>query len=260
MNKLRKTMAWMAAGIMVVLVSVPVYAQTGTTETMVGQTAEEQFDAAFYVAEYPDVALAVGTDPQVLYNHYLMYGMKEGRLPFAGAVPGQNVNEGAAETAIRTPETPVQETSSGFTPVPLNNLANYNSIKKKMTNEEFQQAYDAALQIVTPLANLSREEQLVGIASSLRVMFDNGMSYSMSADHYNDPYGYFVLGSVSCAGCVRATGLCLNILGIPYEHVNENQYSHQWCRVNVNGTYWICDAFGLYVGPESVPYQHPYLD
>lgn len=61
------------------------------------------------------------------------------------------------------------------------------------------------------------------------------MSYSMSADHYNDPYGYFILGSASCAGCTRATGLCLNILGIPYEHVNENQYSHQWCRVNVNG-------------------------
>lgn len=54
-------------------------------------------------------------------------------------------------------------------------------------------------------------------------------------------------------------GLCLNILGIPYEHVNENQWGHQWCRVNINGTYWICDAFGLYCGPEPAPYQYPYL-
>ena len=85
------------------------------------------------------------------------------------------------------------------------------------------------------------------------------MSYSTDIPHYNDPYGYFVLGVASCAGYTRATGLCLNILGIPYEHVNENQWGHQWCRVNINGTYWICDAFGLYCGPEPAPYQHPYL-
>lgn len=48
----------------------------------------------------------------------------------------------------------------------------------------------------------------------------------------------------------RGLGLCLNQLGIPYTHVNEGVYSHQWCRVDVNGTYWICDAYGMYVGPE----------
>mgnify|MGYP006987329558 CR=1 FL=1 len=80
------------------------------------------------------------------------------------------------------------------------------------------------------------------------------MAYSMEANHYNDPYGYFVLRTASCAGCARATALCLDILGIPYEHVNENQYSHQWCRVPMeDGSYWICDAFGLYCGPEPEP-------
>ena len=50
------------------------------------------------------------------------------------------------------------------------------------------------------------------------------------------------------------------MLGIPYEHVNENQWDHQWCRVPMDdGTYWICDAYGLYCGPEPAPYQHPYL-
>ena len=48
------------------------------------------------------------------------------------------------------------------------------------------------------------------------------------------------------------------MLGIPYEHVNENQYTHQWCRVDMGGgVYWICDAYGLYCGPEFAPYQHP---
>ena len=69
-----------------------------------------------------------------------------------------------------------------------------------------------------------------------------------------------LLVRASCAGCTRATGLCLNMLGIPYEHVNENQWSHQWCRVKMDdGSYWICDAYGLYCGPEPAPYQHPYF-
>ncbi len=48
-------------------------------------------------------------------------------------------------------------------------------------------------------------------------------------------------------------------VGIPYEHVNENQYAHQWTRVDVNGTYWICDAYGMYCGPELAERQRPYF-
>ena len=141
----------------------------------------------------------------------------------------------------------------------MKELANLKSLQKKATDEQLAQAYDAALEIVRPLASLPREEQLEGIKNALRTRFESGMDYSTSAEHYNDPYGYLVLGAASCAGCTRTTGLCLNILGIPYEHVNEDKWSHQWCRVNIDGTYWICDAYGLYAGPEPAPYTHPYL-
>ena len=208
----------------------------------------ETFDPAYYAAANPDVAAAVGTDGQALLNHYLLYGMNEGRIPYEGAAPG---------AALEDLDGAVAAASGGI--VPLNQLANLASIRKRMTDAELLQAYNVAVQIVTPYIGQSREDQLYGIAAAIREICDNGLAYSMSASHYNDPYGYFILGSASCAGCTRATGMCLNILGIPYEHVNENQYSHQWCRVNVNGTYWICDAFGLYCGPEPAPYQHPYL-
>ena len=151
----------------------------------------------------------------------------------------------------------VEETWDGSIPVPISHLANYDSLKKGCTDEEFAEAYQAAMELVTPVMEMDAVEQLVYIASTLRWMFDNGMTYSMSEEHYADPYGYFIKGVASCAGCARATGLCLNILGIPYEHVNENQWSHQWCRVNINGTYYICDAFGLYWGEELEPYKHP---
>ena len=213
--------------------------------------AAAEFDPAYYAAAYPDVAAALGIDSQALLTHYLTYGMAESRVPFQGAAPGSPV-DGMGAGAVITP-------AAAGIPVPINQLANFSSLKKKQTDAEFQQAYAAAWETVAPLAGLSREEQLMGIAVALRSRYESGMMYSMSTPHYNDPYGYFVLGTASCAGCARATGLCLNILGIPYEHVNENQYSHQWCRVNIDGTYWICDAYGLYCGPEPAPYMHPYL-
>ena len=189
---------------------------------------------------------AAPTRPPLL-RHYLSSGQAEGRKPSAWGSAGDSLKLTNEQIALV------------WSPVPLKDLANYKSLKKKMTDEQYQAAYQEAVNLVLPVALSSREEQLTYIAAALRERFDSGMSYSMDADHYNDPYGYFVLGSASCAGCTRATGLCLNVLGIPYEHVNENQYSHQWCRVPVGGTYWICDAYGLYCGPEPAPYQHPYF-
>lgn len=216
--------------------------------------AAEKFDPAFYAATYPDVVAVLGTDVNALYNHYLTYGQREGRMPYANAAGGVAV-DGIADTTVTVAAT--ASTTDGI--VPIDQLANYKSLKKKMTDEEFQAAYDEALKIVQPLVGKDMETQLTSIMSTLRARFDSGMSYSTSSAHYNDAYGYLILGSASCAGSARTTGLCLNMLGIPYEHVNENQWSHQWCRVNLNGTYWICDPYGLYVGPEPGAYQHPYL-
>jgi len=43
------------------------------------------FDPEFYAQQYPDVAAAVGTSPQALYNHYILFGKAEGRAAYAGA-------------------------------------------------------------------------------------------------------------------------------------------------------------------------------
>lgn len=201
------------------------------------------FDSDFYAALYPDVKAAYGTDTSRLLNHYLTYGVNEGRIPSML----NTVYDIPTNIAIPTI-------------VPINQLQNRVSLKKRCSDLEFQAAYNTAAIIITPLLGKTKVEQLQGIQSSLRAMVDSGqVIYSTSIQHYNDPYGYFDLGVASCAGCARATGLCLNMLGISYEHVNENQWSHQWCRVNVDGVYWICDPYGLYVGPEPATYVHPYL-
>ncbi|MCR4788122.1 MAG: hypothetical protein K5888_06030 [Lachnospiraceae bacterium] len=225
------------------------------------------FDPAYYAATYPDVTAVLGTDANALYTHYVTFGMKEGRYPYKGAKPGEAVDGIANTKAVKntaannavTAAPADTTTTSGLTA--LKDLANYKSLKKKMSNNEFLAAYNVALGIVTPLKDKSRAEQLEGVKNAIRSRVDSGqVVYTTSVPHYNDPYGYFVVGVGSCAGCARATGLCLNILGIPYEHVNENQWSHQWCRVPMgDGSYWICDAYGLYCGPEPAPYRHPYV-
>ena len=184
-------------------------------------SAASSFDAGYYATHYPDVAAACGTDEGALLQHYIQFGASEGRKPSAWGRAG--------DTDLKLTDAQI---AAIWSPVPIKELANYKSLKRKMTDDEFAQAYEQARRIVTPLAFKSREEQLAGIANALREMVDDGtVAYSTDVPHYNDAYGYLVLHVASCAGCARTTGLCLNMLGIPYEHVNENQWSHQWCRV-----------------------------
>ena len=45
-----------------------------------------QFDPSFYAATYDDVYRAFGMNETLLYQHYLLFGIKEKRLPYAGYV------------------------------------------------------------------------------------------------------------------------------------------------------------------------------
>ena len=147
----------------------------------------------------------------------------------------------------------------GSSIVSMNKLARYSYFRKYMSEAEMKKAYKIARKMLLPLEGLDKKQQLQGITRALREYFDKGMSYSMKTAHYNDPYGYLVLKSASCAGCTRTAGMMLNMLGINYEHINENQYTHQWARVKIGKKYWICDAYGLYCGPEPAARKHPYL-
>ena len=44
------------------------------------------FDAEYYAQQNPDVVAALGTDPALLYQHYLLCGQAEGRLPYAAEI------------------------------------------------------------------------------------------------------------------------------------------------------------------------------
>lgn len=78
--------------------------------TTIEAKAAELFDPVYYAQTYPDVAAVLGTDAEALYNHYVNFGQKEGRIPYAGGQPGEMVDgiaNATAETpAVQTPVTP----------------------------------------------------------------------------------------------------------------------------------------------------------
>lgn len=222
-------------------------------------------DGAYWLRVLPSVmgngAIQPSKEQDAVYRLYRA-GILTGNDEYGTFDPDASITRGAVAAILSRTVEPSLRKRVTLAPkttalVPADRLANLPSVKERASQAQFEEAYEAAKAIVEPLTGLSREAQLCAIAMALRVITENHVAYSMESPHYADPYGFFIEGSASCAGCTRATGLCLNMLGIPYEHVNENAYSHQWTRVNVNGTYWICDAYGLYCGPEQIPYQHP---
>ena len=65
---------------------------SGDAGTSAGQasagTDAADFDAAFYAQNNPDVVAALGTDPGILYQHYIQFGKAEGRLGSPAAQAG----------------------------------------------------------------------------------------------------------------------------------------------------------------------------
>ena len=63
------------SGVMLMVMH-PVQAQAGQTDRAAYRAV---FDASYYSAAYPDVAAAYGNNADALLNHFISFGVKEGR-------------------------------------------------------------------------------------------------------------------------------------------------------------------------------------
>ena len=66
------------------------------------------FDAEYYAQTYPDVVNLLGTDKEILYNHYVTNGMQEGRLPYASDAEISTENNLTPSVAKITGTTPIE--------------------------------------------------------------------------------------------------------------------------------------------------------
>ena len=134
-----------------------------------------------------------------------------------------------------------------------------------MTDEQFYEAYLIALEIVnknkhntdidwvwgvtTPSMSV-----LSGIVKDINDIYKSGIHIE-TGEYFATVYGALVLKEASCAGVSRAVGLCMSILDIPYEHINEDKWLHQYIRVvvwsGVYGEYIRLDAQSMIGGSDG---------
>ncbi|MCR5301999.1 MAG: hypothetical protein K6E49_06125 [Lachnospiraceae bacterium] len=228
-----------AAVILITAMFMPLTAVNTHAQIFFLQTGR-RFDSDFYAAYYPDLRAKYGYNAHKLLDHYLNYGMFERRIPAAMYI----YNMDALQLGDITPKELLYQRKS---------------LRKNCTKAEFYNAYDEAYPIVIAAREMYPNNmlgQMSYVAKTLyeRINFNPGVPYKTKGAHYNDPCGVF--GNVDkdengvripygcdCAGATRAMGLCLNMLQIPYNHINENQWKQQWCQVTINGRRYAIDPY-----------------
>lgn len=112
--------------------------------TTIEAKAAGLFDPVYYAQTYSDVAAVLGTDAEVLYNHYVNFGQKEGRIPYAGGQPGEAV-DGIANTTTETPavQTPTETVDIGNGPYWLLSGEEVDKATFLQKKQELQQKFDA---------------------------------------------------------------------------------------------------------------------
>ncbi|MCD8222656.1 MAG: hypothetical protein LUD07_10860 [Clostridiales bacterium] len=238
-KQMKMGMRVVATSAMMAVLSICAYAAPNVMPD--GQT----FDAEYYAAVNPDVAAAIGTDEAALYNHYVQFGKAEGRLAYEGDTGN---TESASENSENTAEEAENNTGSVITVTDefLQNAAATHSYYKYLTAEQAAQADAVAKGIAESiLSNPDYDTDLAKVRAAAIAVLSytrKGVYGNDAARYYRSPYGVFISGNYTCAGTARATGRILDYMGYTWQHVNENQYQHQWCVLTMDGQTGFADG------------------
>ncbi|MDR0851363.1 MAG: fibronectin type III domain-containing protein, partial [Clostridiales Family XIII bacterium] len=129
-------------------------------------------------------------------------------------------------TTDKTPEPVARAASSGVGSITDAQYAESLSIAQSIASS------------IPPASDLQRVQMAASIVSGY---YQSGV-HKESGPYYNTPYGVFVAGESSCAGCTRALGMVLSCMGYSWEHVNPNSWTHQWCRLTMDGQVGFADG------------------
>ena len=105
------------------------------------------------------------------------------------------------------------------------------------------QAREVAQQIADSITGNSDLEK-VRQAAQIVAEYSWNAVYTTEDPDYQTAYGVLCKGVYTCAGSTRALGLVLECMGYSWSHVNENQWSHQWGSVVMDGQQGWADGMG----------------
>lgn len=212
------------------------------------QALKNAFDPTFYANKYPDVKAACGTDSEALFNHFLQYGMNEGRMMNSNFDPKAYID---AYKDIR------DYCNGDYTKAYehyINNgiregrtLTTYDAINQKKAAEEAAAAAAAA--------QAEAERQRQEAASRKTVYIGHGLSVTLNEDQYRrceiavlaSGYGF---GPVGYGAYIDD-----NLVASSYGYNENGAYPYSLIVVN-NG--YIRERMCDYYGPYYYDYDNPY--
>ncbi len=118
------------------------------------------------------------------------------------------------------------------------------------------EAKKVASQIIKP--GMSDEEKAKAIFNYLH--YNVSLQWNQSTEAYktnfgNEAYAALILKIAACSGFCKAVTLLCNEAGLQSQHVNQNQWKHQWNRVLIDGKWIVLDAQGGIFGGERHPLE-----
>lgn len=136
-----------------------------------------------------------------------------------------------------------------------------NNTQSSASKEKDAQARAVAQQIADSITGDSDLEK-VRKAAEIISIYCMYSTYTSSDPDYRTPYGLLCKGVYTCAGATRALGLVLECMGYSWEHINENQWTHQWCKVTMDGQVGWADGMGGIADYGKCPFEtgEPYID
>ena len=113
--------------------------------------------------------------------------------------------------------------------------------------DKYLQALAVAQEIANSIGEGTDRERVYAAAKAVSAYCDR-QYYTTEGSNYYTAYGVFISREYSCAGATRALGMVLECMGYEWEHVNENQWTHQWCRLEIDGNIGWADGQMGWIG------------
>lgn len=170
------------------------------------------------------------------------------------SIVSKTVSATTAKKSNTTTSSSSKPTTNSSSTTSNQNSSTTNSGSTELSkSEKNAQARVIARQIAASSTGSTDLERVTKAASAVSGYYRRG-EHKESGPDYNTPYGVFIKGESSCAGCTRALGMVLEEMGYSWKHVNENQWTHQWVVITMDGEVgWADGQIGM-AGYGTHPY------
>ncbi len=155
-----------------------------------------------------------------------------------------NVTEGTFKVTVKNK--PNTNNNNNSNQSHNNNSSNNNSTQTKpsgelTTKEKEAEARVIAKEIAKSITGSTDLEKVTKAAERVSEYYQKGVHKESGVD-YRTAYGVFIKGESSCAGTTRALGMVLEEMGYSWTHANENQWTHQWVILTMDGRVGYADG------------------